>query len=152
MRMANLAFSGSFDHSLDGKGRVIIPASFREALGENFTITINPNKTAVAIYPKETWDQQLERLSQINPMDRVGMQYERYVMSVSFSGNSMDAQGRVLIPAKLRAKLGLTRDIVFVGLNNYIEIWDAETYAQMEAQTEDEFEDIADYVYKTYPV
>ena len=128
MRMANLAFSGSFDHSLDGKGRVIIPASFREALGENFTITINPNKTAVAIYPKEMWDQQLERLSQINPMDRVGMQYERYVMSVSFSGNSMDAQGRVLIPAKLRAKIGLTRDIVFVGLNRYIEIWDAEVY------------------------
>ena len=130
--MANLAFSGSFDHSLDGKGRVIIPASFREALGEDFTITINPNKTAVAIYPKAMWDLQLERLSQINPMDRIGLQYERYVMSVSFSGNSMDAQGRVLIPIKLRNKIGLTRDIVFVGLNSYIEIWDAEVYAQME--------------------
>lgn len=152
MRMANLAFSGSFDHSLDGKGRVIIPASFREALGENFTITINPNKTAVAIYPKEMWDQQLERLSQINPMDRVGMQYERYVMSVSFSGNSMDAQGRVLIPAKLRAKIGLTRDIVFVGLNRYIEIWDAEVYQKMEEQTEEDFENLSDYVYQKYPV
>ena len=150
--MANLAFSGSFDHSLDGKGRVIIPASFREALGENFTITINPNKTAVAIYPKEMWDQQLERLSQINPMDRVGMQYERYVMSVSFSGNSMDAQGRVLIPAKLRAKIGLTRDIVFVGLNRYIEIWDAEVYQKMEEQTEEDFENLSDYVYQKYPV
>ena len=152
MRMANLAFSGSFDHSLDGKGRVIIPASFREALGENFTITINPNKTAVAIYPKEMWDQQLERLSQINPMDRVGMQYERYVMSVSFSGNSMDAQGRVLIPAKLRAKIGLARDIVFVGLNRYIEIWDAEVYQKMEEQTEEDFENLSDYVYQKYPV
>ena len=150
--MANRAFSGSFDHSLDGKGRVIIPASFREALGENFTITINPNKTAVAIYPKEMWDQQLERLSQINPMDRVGMQYERYVMSVSFSGNSMDAQGRVLIPAKLRAKIGLTRDIVFVGLNRYIEIWDAEVYQKMEEQTEEDFENLSDYVYQKYPV
>ena len=150
--MANLAFSGSFDHSLDGKGRVIIPASFREALGENFTITINPNKTAVAIYPKEMWDQQLERLSQINPMDRVGLQYERYVMSVSFSGNSMDAQGRVLIPAKLRAKIGLARDIVFVGLNRYIEIWDAEVYAKMEAQTEEDFENLSDYVYQKYPI
>lgn len=150
--MANLAFSGSFDHSLDGKGRVIIPASFREALGENFTITINPNKTAVAIYPKEMWDQQLERLSQINPMDRVGLQYERYVMSVSFSGNSMDAQGRVLIPAKLRTKIGLTRDIVFVGLNRYIEIWDAEVYAKMEAQTEEDFENLSDYVYQKYPI
>ena len=150
--MANLAFSGSFDHSLDGKGRVIIPASFREALGENFTITINPNKTAVAIYPKEMWDQQLERLSQINPMDRVGMQYERYVMSVSFSGNSRDAQGRVLIPAKLRAKIGLARDIVFVGLNRYIEIWDAEVYQKMEEQTEEDFENLSDYVYQKYPV
>ena len=150
--MANLAFSGSFDHSLDGKGRVIIPASFREAPGENFTITINPNKTAVAIYPKEMWDQQLERLSQINPMDRVGMQYERYVMSVSFSGNSMDAQGRVLIPAKLRAKIGLARDIVFVGLNRYIEIWDAEVYQKMEEQTEEDFENLSDYVYQKYPV
>ena len=148
--MAQMAFSGSFDHSLDGKGRVIIPASFREALGEDFTITINPNKTAVAIYPKAMWDQQLERLAQINPMDRIGLQYERYVMSVSFSGNSMDAQGRVLVPAKLRSKIGLTRDIVFVGLNSYIEIWDAEVYAKMEAQTEMDFEDITDYVYQKY--
>ena len=149
--MANRTFSGSFDHSLDGKGRVIVPSSFREALGDDFTITINPNKTAVAIYPKEMWDQQLERLSHINPMDKIGMQYERYLMSVSFSGNSMDAQGRVLIPAKLRSKIGLTRDIVFVGLNHYIEIWDAEVYAQFEAQTEESFEDIADYVYQNYP-
>jgi len=148
--MAQMAFSGSFDHSLDGKGRVIIPASFREALGEDFTLTINPNKTAVAIYPKAMWDQQLERLSHINPMDKIGIQYERYVMSVSFSGNSMDAQGRVLIPIKLRNKIGLQRDIVFVGLNSYIEIWDAEVYANMEAQTEADFEDISDYVYQKY--
>ena len=150
--MAQTAFSGSFDHSLDGKGRVIIPASFREALGEDFTITINPNKTAVAIYPKAMWDQQLEHLSHINPMDKIGLKYERYVMSVSFSGNSMDAQGRVLIPMKLRNKIGLARDIVFVGLNHYIEIWDAEVYAQMEAETEEDFENLADYVYEKYPL
>lgn len=150
--MAHLAFSGSFDHSLDGKGRVIIPSSFRDALGEDFTITINPTKTAVAIYPKEVWDQQLERLSHINPMDKVGLQYERYLMSVSFSGNNMDAQGRVLVPVKLRQKIGLTRDIVFVGLNHYIEIWDAEVYAKMEAQTEDEFDTLVDYVYEKYPM
>ena len=149
--MAQMAFSGSFDHSLDGKGRVIIPASFREALGDDFTITINPNKTAVAIYPKAMWDQQLERLSHINPMDRVGLQYERYLMSVSFSGNSMDAQGRVLIPVKLRAKIGLTRDIVFVGLNQTIEIWDAEIYYKVEAETEAQFDNLADYVYQKYP-
>ena len=149
--MADLAFSGSFDHSLDSKGRVIIPATYREALGDNFTITINPMKTAVAIYPKAVWDKQLERLSHINPMDKVGLQYERYLMSVSFSGNSMDAQGRVLVPMKLRSKIGLSRDIVFVGLNHYIEIWDAEVYAKMEAQTEEQFDTLVDYVYQNYP-
>ena len=149
--MPDLAFSGSFDHSLDSKGRVIIPATYREALGDNFTITINPMKTAVAIYPKAVWDKQLERLSHINPMDKVGLQYERYLMSVSFSGNSMDAQGRVLVPMKLRSKIGLTRDIVFVGLNHYIEIWDAEVYAKMEAQTEEQFDTLVDYVYQNYP-
>ena len=149
--VANLAFSGSFDHSLDSKGRAIIPASFRDALGEDFTITINPTKTAVAIYPKDVWDRQLERLSHINPMDKVGLQYERYLMSVSFSGNSMDAQGRVLIPVKLRGKIGLSRDIVFVGLNHYIEIWDAEVYQKMEAQTEEQFDTLVDYVYQQYP-
>lgn len=53
--MAHLAFSGSYNHSLDGKGRAIIPTSFREALGENFTLTINPTRTAVALYPQEEW-------------------------------------------------------------------------------------------------
>lgn len=148
--MTGVAFSGSFDHSLDSKGRVIIPASFREALGDDFTVTINPNKTAVAIYPKAAWDLQLEKLSRINPMDKVGLQYERYMMSVSFSGNSMDAQGRVLIPTKLRTKIGLTKDIVFIGLNQYIEIWDADVYAAEEAKAEEDFENLADYIYEKY--
>ena len=147
-----MAFSGSFDHSLDGKGRAIIPSSFREALGQDFTITVNPNRTAIAVYPKSVWDRQLERLSHINPMDKQGIQYERYLMSVSFSDNNIDAQGRVLIPAKLRAKLGLTRDVVFVGLNEYIEIWDAAVYAKMESETEEDFEALVDYVYQNYPV
>lgn len=149
--MPNKPFSGSYDHSLDSKGRVIIPSAYRDSLGEEFTVTINPTKTAVAIYPKEIWDKQLERLARINPMDKVGMKYERYLMSVSFSGNSMDAQGRVLIPAKLRAKIGLTRDIVFVGMNSFIEIWDSEVFKQSESQTEDGFEDLVDYMYEKYP-
>ena len=148
--MAISAFSGSYDHSLDGKGRVIIPASFRGGLGENFTLTLNPQGKAVAIYPEEVWQEQLDRLSRINPLDKRGVQYERYLMSMSFAGNSMDTQGRVLLPMRLRAKIGLTKDIVFIGLNRYIEIWDAETYRQQEAETEMGFEDLVDYVYETY--
>ena len=144
------SFSGSYDHSLDSKGRVIIPASYREALGEHFTITINPSKTAVAIYPQKVWEEQLERFAKINPMDRTGMQFVRYVMGVSFADNSMDAQGRVLIPLKLRTKIKLIKDIVFVGINTYIEIWDAEAYRAYEAATDENFDAVSDYVYEKY--
>ena len=74
-------------------------------------------------------------------------------LGVALSGeDKLDAQGRVLIPVKLRNKIGLTRDIVFVGLNSYIEVWDAEVYAKMEAETEEDFENLADYVYEKYPI
>ncbi|MFR2495581.1 MAG: division/cell wall cluster transcriptional repressor MraZ [Christensenellales bacterium] len=79
-------------------------------------------------------------------MDKIGL--HDYLMT-SFSGNAGFQD--VLIPAKLRAKIGLTRDIVFVGLNHYIEIWDAEVYARMEAQTEEDFSSLVDYVYEKYP-
>ena len=145
-----MAFSGSYDHSLDGKGRAIIPVAFRDELGPDFTITINPNKSAVAIYSRAEWNKQLERLAKINPMDKVDLQYERYVMSVSFAGNNIDGQGRVLIPIKLRQKIGLTKDIVFVGLNSFIEIWDAETYYRTEEQAEGNFEELLEHVFNTY--
>ena len=148
--MSSYLFSGSYDHSVDSKGRVIIPAPFRDALGEDFTITINPNRTAIAIYPKAVWEQQLEKLSKINPMDRMGIQYERYLMSMSYSGNTVDNQGRVVVPFKLRQKLDISKDIVFVGLNNYIEIWDEKAYQQIEADVEADFDHLVDYVFETY--
>ena len=148
--MGKASFFGSYDHSLDSKGRVIIPASYREALGDNFTITINPNKTAIALYPEKEWEEQLERLSCINPMDRMGMQYMRFVMSVSFPDNTMDAQGRILIPTKLRNAIGLTKDIVFVGVNNYIEIWNADAYSTYDKAIENNFDAVADYVFEHY--
>ena len=148
--MSSYLFSGSYDHSVDSKGRVIIPAPFRDALGEDFTITINPNRTAIAIYPKAVWEQQLEKLSKINPMDRRGIQYERYLMSMSYSGNTVDNQGRVVVPFKLRQKLDISKDIVFVGLNNYIEIWDEKAYQQVEADVEADFDHLVDYVFETY--
>ena len=79
------------------------------------------------------------------------MQYERYIMSVSFSENNIDAQGRVLIPAKLRQMLGLTRDIVFVGLVDYIEIWDMKRFRENSAFVEENFDSLSDYVYERYP-
>lgn len=149
--MANLCFTGSYDHSLDGKGRVIIPASYREALGENFTITLNPERSAIAIYPEAVWQGQTERFSHIDPMDKRGMRFLRYIMSVSYAENSMDAQGRVLIPTKLRGLAGLTRDIKIVGVGSYIEIWDATAFDDWESGALEDMDDATDYIREQYP-
>ena len=78
------------------------------------------------------------------------MQYMRFVMSVSFPDNTMDAQGRILIPTKLRNAIGLTKDIVFVGVNNYIEIWNADAYSTYDKAIENNFDAVADYVFEHY--
>lgn len=134
--MAAEDFAGAYEHSVDAKGRCIVPASFRTLLGKNFTIALNSDKTAIALYPQEQWEKIKARLAQVRSTDIVGMQYVRFVMGNAFTGNEIDLQGRVLLPQKLRTKIGLTKDIVFVGMNEHIEIWEAEAYAQQEAAAE----------------
>ena len=64
-------FTGSAKHTLDPKGRIFIPANYREALGENFTIGLNNDLRTIAFYPKERWDEKLTQLSVIPETDIV---------------------------------------------------------------------------------
>lgn len=148
--MAMADFAGSFEHSLDSKGRVIIPVSFREQLGENFTIALNSENTALALYPQEKWEQIKARLSQVRSTDVKGMMYVRYIMGNAFTGNVMDAQGRILLPQKLRAKVGLSRELVFVGMNEHVEIWDAARYQTQEQEAEMDFADLLSHMEERY--
>ena len=135
-------FAGSFEHSLDSKGRVIIPVSLRDQLGEQFTIALNSENTALALYPLEKWEEIKARLSQVRSTDVKGMMYVRYIMGNAYTGNVMDAQGRILLPQKLRSKVGLARELVFVGMNDHIEIWDASRYQEKEQEAEMDFADL----------
>ena len=140
-------FLGEYSHALDSKKRIFMPAKYREELGETFVITKSVDK-CLTVYTLPEWEKLKAKLDSL-PATK-SRQIKRFIFSNADDAHC-DAQGRVLIPAKLRSKIGLTRDIVFVGLNAYIEVWDAEVYAKMEAQTEDEFDNIADYVYQKYP-
>lgn len=128
-------FAGSYDHSLDAKGRAIIPACFREELGENFTIGLNGQTSAIALYPKEQWDAINLRLGRISATDELGNYYKRFILGNAFPNNNLDAQGRVLLPGKLRTKFGLTKDVVFVGMTECVEIWEAAAHAAQENET-----------------
>lgn len=131
-------FSGAFEHSVDAKGRVIIPSSFREALGEDFTIALSGDLATIALYPMEKWQSIRQQLSAIHLTDSTGMRYKRLVMGNAYTGNHMDTQGRVLLPQKLRTKLLQEKDITFIGMGEHIEIWDAGAHEREETASQDE--------------
>lgn len=143
-------FAASFEHSLDSKGRVIIPADYRKDLGEDFTIALNGSASAIALYPREQWEKIKERLARVSVTDKKGMEYKRFFNGNAFPGNTMDAQGRILLPSKLRALIGITKDLVFVGMTETIEIWDAQKHFESEQQTRMNIDDLAQHMEDRY--
>ncbi len=143
-------FAGSYEHGLDSKGRVIIPMPLREGLGENFTIALNGSASAIALYPLEQWEQVKNRLSRISATDKLGMEYKRFFNGNAFTGNTMDAQGRVLLPLKLRNLIGIEKELVFVGMTETIEIWDAKVHAESEQQARNSIEALLAHMEEKY--
>ena len=91
MSVEDVAFSGNFAHTIDPKGRVTIPAAYREALSGGFTIGLNNQFAAIALYPKEKWAQKCEQLSRIPESDVKGTRYVRLITGNSFSTMSVFA-------------------------------------------------------------
>ena len=143
-------FSGNYTHNIDPKGRVTIPAAYREALGERFTIGLNNDFSAIALYPVEKWQDMSERLNRIPDSDVRGMAYVRLIKAFSFTDQMLDGQGRVLLPAALRKKAGMEKAIRFVGVGRYLEIWDEDRFAATCEQNEMNFEDLLSYVNDRY--
>lgn len=121
-------FSGNFTHTLDSKGRVIIPISFREQLGEQFTICLSGNFKSIALYPKEEWRSTNESLAHIPDADLDGMEYVRLISGFAFTNCDLDAQGRVLLPAPLRQMTNMNKAIRFVGVIRHFEVWDEDSF------------------------
>ncbi len=150
MLVGGIEFSGNFSHTIDPKGRVTIPAAYRDALADGFTIGLNNQFAAIALYPREQWAQKCEQLSCIPESDVMGTKYVRLITGNSFSDCELDAQGRVLLPATLRVKAGMDKAIRFVGMGQYLEIWDEERYLRESSVSEESIDDLLNYVNGQY--
>lgn len=118
-------FTGEYEHSIDNKGRIIVPAKYREELGEEFTVTLGLDG-CLFVYPKKEWESFVEKLKNL-PGNKEGRQLQRYFLAGA-AACEMDKQGRILIPQKLRDAAGLTKDIVFVGVITKLELWSKEKW------------------------
>ena len=120
--------SGEYEHGLDEKGRLILPAKFREILGDRCFITKGYDG-CLSVYSAEEWDKFLQKLILLMANDK--NPNARKVLRTFSSGgveSSIDKQGRVLIPASLREYAHITKDIKIIGVLDKIELWDKQTW------------------------
>lgn len=134
-------FMGTYDHSIDTKGRVIVPAKFREALGDSFVVTLGLDG-CLFVYPNEEWEDFVNQLKEL-PGSKEARKLQRYFMAGA-APCDVDKQGRVLIPSNLREKAGMEKDIVFVGVMSKIEIWSRQRWD--ENDDFDNVDDIAEHM------
>ncbi|MDQ6825833.1 MAG: division/cell wall cluster transcriptional repressor MraZ [Candidatus Eremiobacteraeota bacterium] len=122
-------FMGSVEHALDDKGRLIVPARYRERLGPGFVLTIAQPDPCLALYPTASWAEVCRRLEQAPRKDESFRRFVRFLFAHS-EEVTCDVQGRLVIPLALRIYAGIERDVVSIGSLSRIEIWAKERFAQ----------------------
>lgn len=121
-------FWGEFAHQLDKKGRLIIPARYRRQLSKGSILTRGIDRNLV-IYPQEAWRTVSEQLNQLPITDPTARALRRLLFSGAVE-LSLDRQGRVLIPAYLRDYASLDGEVLVVGMETYVELWQPESWRQ----------------------
>lgn len=131
--MSEFAFKGGPVLTLDGKGRITVPARYRDVLMAAVNGQMMVSKTHVrclTLFPRPVWDQFEAKL---NAMAAKGADLRRLYIG-SATEAQIDGASRVLLPPELRAWAGLERDVVFMGMGNRFELWDKSTYDAHEAK------------------
>lgn len=119
-------FSGEYEHSLDAKGRVIVPSKFREALGSVFYITKGLDRNLL-VFSTDAWNVFYEKLSKLPMADKNARGFSRLFLSGATECEA-DKQGRILLPSTLRNYAGITKDVTIIGNGDKIEIWSRENW------------------------
>ena len=131
-------FMGTYDHSIDAKGRVIVPAKFREELGDSFVVTLGLDG-CLFVYPQEDWENFVKQLREL-PGSKEARKLQLYFMAGAASCE-LDKQGRTLIPATLREFAQMKKEVVLTGMADRIEIWSKEKW--IENNSYEDMDDIA---------
>lgn len=123
--------TGTYEHSMDAKGRLFIPARLREELGEEFYLAMGVD-TCLAIYPRESWERFTEKFASL-PVSKSRAMRSLFANAVKCVP---DGQGRIVIPQRLRTYAELEKETVIIGVHNRAEIWNARLwYAEEEEMT-----------------
>ncbi len=118
---------GTDEATIDGKGRILISKKKRERLGNDFVIALGEVGCLTA-YPESCWEDILSEIGAYPPSSSGRQQFTRLILGTAEDELNCDAQGRVVVPSKLRELAGLREKVILVGAFDRLEIWDAEEY------------------------
>lgn len=128
-------FMGMYEHTLDVKGRTIVPAKMRELLGDKAIVTLGMDE-CLYVYPEDEWEKVVDKLRTLPGTKEARILLRRFMSCASEC--DISNQGRILIPENLRDMAGLTKDVVFSGALNKIELFSKERWDKMQFEDMDE--------------
>lgn len=137
-------FMGEFHHSVDDKGRMIVPAKFRENLGSSFVLTRGLDQCIFA-YPRAEWTQLEQKLKALPFTKADARAFTRFFFSGACEVD-LDKQGRIVLPSNLRTFANLTKECVVLGVSSRVEIWDQSIWESYYAKSEESFNEIAESI------
>ncbi len=129
---------GEYSHNLDPKGRIFIPAKFRDELGPNFITTRGIGK-CLFVFSEGAWLELATKLKVIPIADQSAQVFLRMLFA-SASECKPDKQGRILLPARLREYAELQKEVTAIGVMSRVELWSRENWAEYNAYANDQYE------------
>jgi MraZ protein len=133
-------FLGTYEHTLDAKGRLVMPRKFREELKDDCVITKGQER-CLYVWPRDAWAREYKRVSSLPTTDRRARKFKRSFFAGA-DDVSLDKQGRIPVPEKLRDFAGMVKDITVVGSGERIEIWSSEVWENEEAEADEYYSGI----------
>ena len=138
-------FIGEYHHTIDEKGRIIIPSKFREELGNSFVIT-RGIEDCLFVYSLEAWEKIVDKLSALPFTRKDARTFNRFFMSGA-TDVELDKQGRVNVSAPLIDYAKLKKDCVIIGTGDRLEIWSQESWGSFFDSTKNSMSDIAENLF-----
>lgn len=135
-------FMGEYNHTIDAKGRLIVPSKFREALGDTFVVTKGLDG-CLFVYDNEEWNAFEEKLKSLPITNKEARQFARFFLAGA-AEVEVDKQGRILVPNILREFAQISKDVVLIGVASRIEIWSKERFEGM--ATFEDMDEIAEHM------
>lgn len=135
-------FIGEYEHSVDVKGRMIMPSKLRENIGEKFIITKGLDKCLFA-YSKSEWTNFEEKLKTLPLTNKNARDFVRFFLSGAVECE-IDKQGRFLVPANLRTYANIDKEIVIIGVGTRLEIWNKESWTNYSSEENISADEIAE--------